>query len=66
MQREDNILEWILLANKQSNKLKTYIEKVSKVITKEKKSFVNCQVYIQVRLWYPKPMLNLYNCGDKW
>jgi hypothetical protein len=36
MQREDYILEWIFLTHKQSKKLKTYIEKVSELILKEK------------------------------
>ena len=35
MQREDSIMEWIFLAHKQSKKLKTYIEKKSKLIIKE-------------------------------
>jgi hypothetical protein len=36
MQREDYILEWIFLAYRQSKKLKTYTEKVSKLILKGK------------------------------
>lgn len=35
MQREDTILEWIFLAQKQSQNLKTYIKKVSGLIIKE-------------------------------
>ncbi|KAL6058684.1 hypothetical protein STEG23_035833 [Scotinomys teguina] len=34
MQREDIILEWIFLPNKQSKKLKTYVEKISDLILK--------------------------------
>ena len=34
MQREDSIIEWIFLAHKQSQKLKTYIEKISELIIK--------------------------------
>ncbi|KAL6088743.1 hypothetical protein STEG23_001901 [Scotinomys teguina] len=36
MQREDIILEWIFLPNKQSKKLKTYVEKISDLILKGK------------------------------
>ncbi|KAL6032267.1 hypothetical protein STEG23_036677, partial [Scotinomys teguina] len=36
MQREDVILEWIFLPNKQSKKLKTYVEKISDLILKGK------------------------------
>ncbi|KAL6093193.1 hypothetical protein STEG23_016117 [Scotinomys teguina] len=36
MQREDIILEWIFLPNKQSKKLKTYEEKISDLILKGK------------------------------
>lgn len=35
MQREDSIMEWIFLAHKQNKKLKTYVEKKSKLIIKE-------------------------------
>lgn len=36
IQKKVNILEWILLAHKQSKKLKTYIEKVSDLIVKRR------------------------------
>ncbi|KAL6058927.1 hypothetical protein STEG23_022115, partial [Scotinomys teguina] len=36
MQREDIILKWIFLPNKQSKKLKTYVEKISDLILKGK------------------------------
>ncbi|KAL6087981.1 hypothetical protein STEG23_022841, partial [Scotinomys teguina] len=36
MQREDIILEWIFLPNKQSKKLKIYVEKISDLILKGK------------------------------
>ncbi|KAL6031270.1 hypothetical protein STEG23_018611 [Scotinomys teguina] len=36
MQREDIILEWIFLPDKQSKKLKTYVEKISDLILKGK------------------------------
>ncbi|KAL6065033.1 hypothetical protein STEG23_028902 [Scotinomys teguina] len=36
MQREDIILEWIFLPNKQSKKFKTYVEKISDLILKGK------------------------------
>ncbi|KAL6089067.1 hypothetical protein STEG23_027555, partial [Scotinomys teguina] len=37
--REDIILEWIFLPNKQSKKLKTYVEKISDLILKGKLRF---------------------------
>ena len=36
MQRDDIILEWIFLPHKPSKKLKTYVEKVSEFIIKDK------------------------------
>ena len=36
MQREDIILEWIFIPHKPSKKLKTYVEKVSELIIKDK------------------------------
>ncbi|KAL6077538.1 hypothetical protein STEG23_006736 [Scotinomys teguina] len=36
VEREDIILEWIFLPNKQSKKLKTYVEKISDLILKGK------------------------------
>ncbi|KAL6090638.1 hypothetical protein STEG23_006836 [Scotinomys teguina] len=36
MQKEDIILEWMFLPNKQSKKLKTYVEKISDLILKGK------------------------------